>query len=74
MTPKEKAQELRDFFESKIYSAHDDDDLNYRAKECAIYCVDEIIELLKDDFGDRQWQANEMLGDWKKVREEIEKL
>jgi hypothetical protein len=44
------------------------------AKQCAIVCVDEIIEMLTTDWGDNQWRAMEYIEDWEKVKAEINKL
>lgn len=44
------------------------------AAECALVCVDEIIEMLKSDWGDNQWRAMEYIEEWEKVKAEINKL
>lgn len=66
MTPKEKAQELID---KMSFETH-----KHNAKHCALTAVDEITEQLLSDWGDNQWRANEYIGYWIKVKQEIEKL
>ena len=67
MTPKEKAKELVDKMHSKMYS-----DGIYDAKQCALICVDEIIEEIKEwnmsviDYQNR-------IEYWQEVKQEIEK-
>ena len=71
MTPQEqKAGELVE----KFYYAKDEDGYystnKYRAKQCALICVDEIIESHIDEFT----QQNECADYWNEVKTEINKL
>ena len=58
MTPKEKAEELRNKYMNVRWDINPDD-----AKQCALIAVDEIIYEVYDDL---EW--------WKEVKQEIEKL
>jgi hypothetical protein len=71
MTPKEKAKELFDKMHEEIYNRDMYNDL-YRAKQCALIAVDEILEdnrinymLLGVGIGKHYW---------KEVKQEIENL
>ena len=44
------------------------------AKECAIVCVDEVIQVLQADWGDNQWRAIEYMDDWENIKKEINNL
>ena len=74
MTPKEKAKQLIE----KITETLQDADMygwyNPACKNCALIAVDEIIEQLSDDWGDNQWRANDYIGYWQQVKQEIESL
>jgi hypothetical protein len=65
MTPKEKAQELFDRFNSP-------DRTNYpyihNAQQCALIAVDEILDTIKWCIGDSQVEY------WQEVKKEIELL
>lgn len=64
MTPKEKALELVEKFRLKVLD-YDGNGLNgFKAKQCALIAVDEIIRVLQDES---DWY-------WDEVKEEIEKL
>ena len=69
MTPKEKAIELIDKFK---YISYDLDDIANH-KECAINCVDEIIEILDFELGHDQ-TARGLSEYYHEVKNEIEKL
>lgn len=71
MTPKEKAQELFQKFNTNI--SFEPKTYNHRlhmgnAKQCAIIAVDEIIEYLP------RKKTNTHLWYWKEVNQEIKKL
>jgi hypothetical protein len=82
MTPKEKAIELFDKMHIEIYNRDMYDDL-YRAKQCALIAVDEILELKETQeeyqiqYDNGEWSRE--LGYryskyWQEVKQEIEKL
>ena len=83
MTPKEKAKELFDKMFLVIENKGMYDDL-YRAKQCALIAVDEIILSRKDDsqFDDTLWAGGSdmytmhpmYLNYWQEVKQEIENL
>ena len=60
MTPKEKAKELVDRFRIG------DRNMKSKAKQCALICVDEILETYID--------LDPKLNYWKEVKQEINKL
>jgi hypothetical protein len=62
MTAKDKAKELVDRFRIG------DRNMKSKAKQCALICVDEIVE-----FGTKQGIREPMMY-WSKVKQEIEKL
>lgn len=62
MTPKEKAIELFDKYDSFLYKEYD----NLEAKKCALIAVDEILKCDDIDFYGRKY--------YKEVRQEIENL
>ena len=79
MTPKEKAQELVDkFIEfTQDWDARDgyiNDE--FRAKECALIAVDEIIKTLKDNdlYIGGETNIDEIIIFWKEVKQEIENI
>ena len=65
MTPKEKANELFDKMFLIIENKGMYDDL-YRAKQCALIAVDEILQQILWDKGAVKY--------WNEVKQEIEKL
>jgi len=70
MTPKDKAKEL-------VYKF--DDTMEFStpqrfAKKCALIAVDEILQILVQDFEKGQHRANDFLDCWQEVKQEIEKL
>ncbi len=74
MTPKEKAQELVDkFIEfTQDWDARDgyiNDE--FRAKECALIVVDELIDFAKLTDTTNDWDH---LNYWQEIKQEIEKL
>lgn len=82
MTPKEKAQELFDKMHEEIYNRDMYNDL-YRAKQCALIVVNEILELNETQeeyqiqYDNGEWSRE--LGYryskyWEEVKKEIEKL
>ena len=72
MTPKEKATELFD----KFYYARDEQGFHsvnkYRAKQCALIAVDEIIE--ENEYLEELVQAGLKKQYWQEVKQEIKKL
>lgn len=72
MTLEEKAKDL--FNKMLPFQEHGMGDGRDGAKKCALICVDEILELLKSDWGDNQWRAMEYMWEWQEVKEEIGKL
>ena len=76
MTPKEKAQELFDKMHIEIYNRDMYNDL-FRAKQCALIAVDEIINsspLEPAHPYDYVIAEQEAMEFWQKVKQEIEKL
>jgi hypothetical protein len=82
MTPKEKAQELFDKMHEEIYNRDMYNDL-YRAKQCALIAVNEILELNETQeeyqiqYDNGEWSRE--LGYryskyWEEVKQEIEAL
>lgn len=71
MTPKEKAEELVEGFRLKVLD-YDGNGLNgYKAKQCALITVDEVIQAIrytdaKSDLG--------YVGYWQEVQQQIQKL
>jgi len=69
MNPKEKAVELLDSFYMPINLKTD-----YKeAKQCALICVDEIIEAINFDWMEEQ-NLDRQHAYWQEVRKEIEQL
>ena len=72
MTPKEKAKELESWYWHKLYQIQSrvtPTELAEQAKECALICVDEIIESLRHIIG-----VDLRLKFYTEVKEEINKL
>ena len=65
MTPKEKAIELFDKYDSFLYKEYN----NLEAKKCALIAVDEILN--NDGFTKFDYYLTEY---WQEVKSEIEKL
>jgi len=76
MTPKEKAKELIHRFrvitiDKALRSCNTTSEAMERtAKECALICVDEIIDALSS----HEWQNRNEIKGWQEVKQEIEKL
>lgn len=73
MTPKEKAIELFDKYDSFLYKEYN----NLEAKKCALIAVDEIIsqwEYIDTYLSDLGGELNINLKYWYGVKQEIEKL
>jgi len=67
MTPKEKANELRDKYMNVRWDIGLDD-----AKQCALIAVDEILEvIIFNKYDDKYWCEEEY---WEEVKQEIELL
>jgi hypothetical protein len=82
MTPKEKAQELFDKMFLIIENNGMYDDL-YRAKQCALIAIDEILELKETQeeyqiqYENGEWSREigyRYSKYWQEVKQEIEKL
>jgi hypothetical protein len=71
MSPKEKAQQLFDLMFEEIYNKGMYDDL-YRAKQCALIAVDEIIANIEPSVSMDVISAR--IKYWEQVKQEIEKL
>ena len=71
MTPKEKAKELCvKFFEPSVFEYEKKQYFEEMAKQCAIICVDEILEALEH----HTWQNKDWIRYYKEVKQEINKL
>ena len=71
MTPKEKAQDLANYYMPFCSNNYND------AKQCALIAVDEIIEFMEvDDFDSDTcyWANHSKMQYWIEVKQEIEKL
>ena len=67
MTPKEKAKELLDTFKfADIYFVGGNKTMLQNAKNCALLCVDEIIDTLNQSTLEFEY--------WEEVKQEINKL
>jgi hypothetical protein len=82
MTPKEKAQQLFDLMFEEIYNKGMYDDV-YRAKQCALITVNEILELKETQeeyqiqYDNGEWSREigyRYSKYWQEVKQEIEKL
>jgi hypothetical protein len=67
MTPKEKAEELLDKMKFNCRECDND----FKAKQCALIAVDEILFALKYDMNE---PTNGSIKYWQEVKQEIEKL
>lgn len=88
MKEKEKAVELVDNFSNQTYKCQPyagatylEEEVGFEAgKKCALICVDEILELRKQDIQNPDLELDEIQGIefninyWKIVKQEIEKL
>ena len=68
MTPKEKAIELFDKYDSFLYKEYN----NLEAKKCALIAVDDILNCI--EHMNIEFNLNLSSSDWKEVKQEIEKL
>ena len=77
MTPKEKANELVDVFREHVsywdYRNDEPLDVNH-AKQCALICVDRILEFAYDVEWEKKEEAVSKLKFLKEVKKEINKL
>ncbi len=82
MTPKEKAQKLFDLMFEEIYNKGMYDDV-YRAKQCALITVNEILELketqeeyqIQYDNGEYSREIGYRYSKyWQEVKQELEKI
>jgi membrane-bound lytic murein transglycosylase MltF len=82
MTPKEKAEQLRDRFICYVqrYDDYVDDRSFYKAKECALIAVDELIKYHDDVMDVIRYELPSNIVAvipykyWEDVKQEIEKL
>ena len=73
MTPKERAEELVDKFILNVLD-YDGSGLNgFKAKQCALICVDEINKAIDFDFMEVQ-NLESQHRYWDEVEQEIKKL
>jgi hypothetical protein len=75
MTPKEKARELLNMFAKNLWETHPQLK-ELVAKQCALICVDEVIEVLpKRTFLNHEmaWDENPNFTFWNEVKAELEK-
>lgn len=76
MNSKEKAIELVKKFTN--YFGKDSDEVNdFKAKQCALIAVEEIIKTLNEDIQDLNVVGNvllDLIKFWKEVKQEIENL
>ena len=71
MTAKDKAEELV----HKMYAGFVHSLYSYKAKQCALIAVDEIIKALNDDiYIQGETDIDSHIDYWKEVKQEIEKL
>ena len=82
MTPKEKAQQLFDLMFKEIYNKGMYDDV-YRAKQCALITVNEILELEETQeeyqiqYDNGEWSREigyRYSKYWQEVKQELEKI
>ena len=76
ITPKEKAKELVEIFRLKVLD-YDGNGINgFKAKQCALIAVNEIIKNMPHSFysGIRPAYKGTDLEYWQEVKQEIEKL
>ena len=69
MIPKEKAKELVDKFRMNVLDYEQSGLNTFKAKQCALIAVDEILELICCMDGKEHWQEF-----YEQVKHEIEKL
>ena len=72
MNPKEKAKELynKHYYIIKGLLNYPNGTTKYKAKQCALLCVDELIELYEFEVPHRGFKISY----WDEVKQEIEKL
>ena len=75
LIPKEKAKELLKRFESVSKPFMKESEVQVyihpeHAKQCALICVDELIEALEHN----SWQNKDCINHYKEVKKEIEEL
>lgn len=70
MTPKEKAIEI---YEKYYYSISDipEYNLNERAIDCSLICVDVMINEVTDVYCEGESDIPDMINYWKEVRQEL---
>lgn len=72
MTPKEKAEELyKKYFNELPPSMCSEEEYSIRAYNCAMFCVDEILNVV---YGVYDYDAEVLIPYWEEVKQELEKL
>jgi hypothetical protein len=71
MTPKEKAEELFQFYLPFVSGLGNIDNIKYRCKQCALIAVDEIINIACDVS---DYDKSVTKSYWIEVKQEIEAL
>ena len=76
MTPKEKAEELVDKFRMNVLDYEGSGLNTFKAKQCALIAVDEIIKTLKDNdlYIGGETNIDDIIRFWQEVKQEIENL
>ena len=75
MTPKEKAKDLVNRFFIEVDSYYVEDIVSQpKAKQCALVCVDEMLEFAYDIEWEKKEEAISKLKFLKEVKQEINKL
>jgi hypothetical protein len=72
MTPKEKAKELVDNFKFNVLDYEGSGLNEYKAKQCALIAVDEIIAQIEPSVS--MDVISERINYWQEVKQEIESL
>ena len=72
MTPKEKARQLFDKYNSFDFNTIVNQTHRRYAKQCALIAVDEILKLRRGYFDFNNYMNNESY--WRQVKQEIEAL
>lgn len=72
MSPKEKSQELIDKYVWELdFGRYNDSEILKKAKQCAIICVEQIIEAFKQADGNQECTTIHIVHHWEEVLEHI---
>jgi|LauGreDrversion4_2_1035121.scaffolds.fasta_scaffold401469_2 hypothetical protein len=76
MTPQEKAKELRDKFQDRLFDKRHVTIYQEDAVECALITVDEIIKTLKDNdlYIGGETNIDEIIIFWQEVKRELAEI